>query len=749
MGPTILLLLSFCFAGCANQGGSNEPSKEEPHKHVFVDHPAKAATCTEEGNIAYASCSVCGKTFNITHLKEISNYTIAKKPHTFVDHDSHSATCINTGNIAYSTCSVCGKIFSSDHQQELEEGSYIIDKTAHQYIDRPAKEPTCTENGYIAHSTCAMCGKIFTADHSEEITDTSYLIAKLPHDLTHHEPVVFETVEYWECGTCHHKFLDEEATTEVTDVNDNGYHDILNQNVKNYLSATTDEEILTALGENNPHNNQVRKALSWRDSGHAPYTIEVAKDEGFTSYKTYESLENHILLPGTLIPGMKYYYRVKDSTNNLIVKIGGIDVDGTYPVRTLYVEGVSNVRDAGGWTAKDGNKVLYDKIIRGGRLSGITDEGKEVLLGDLGVKTEIDLRAGSGGFQDIDDSRLTYHQLGINQYTTIVPDYLAPKLEDRDARYGFDSTNPLPIKGIFEVLADENSYPVYYHCNAGADRTGTITYLINGLLGVSYEDLTKDFELTTFSSQGNRFRSQVENGHFVTEGERAGIYQCNSDNYVAWGKLHELISTKYAQSNGQLCSAIEYYLKKVCDVSDETIAAVRKNLLGKDVEFDPVVLEVDKTFTMENGNWTKNSQISYEKGTFFGSECYKFYTTDTTQDHYIYNNLSMILNDKYTNFHFEVYVPSTAPKWDAVHNSGCRFHMSVKETQQSLTNNMQFGDNITILVPNKNYPLTVDEWNSYDLDISTYTQLVRFAFYMAYGAADNPAVMYLRNVYVS
>ena len=32
-------------------------------------------------------------------------------------------------------------------------------------------------------------------------------------------------------------------------------------------------------------------------------------------------------------------------------------------------------------------------------------------------------------------------------------------------------------------------------------RTGTLAYLISGLLGVSYRNLTKDFELTSFGGQ--------------------------------------------------------------------------------------------------------------------------------------------------------------------------------------------------------------------------------------------------------
>ena len=36
---------------------------ELQHEHTLVETPAKAATCTEEGNIQYWTCGTCGKLF--------------------------------------------------------------------------------------------------------------------------------------------------------------------------------------------------------------------------------------------------------------------------------------------------------------------------------------------------------------------------------------------------------------------------------------------------------------------------------------------------------------------------------------------------------------------------------------------------------------------------------------------------------------------------------------------------------------
>ena len=145
-----------------------------------------------------------------------------------------------------------------------------------------------------------------------------------------------------------------------------------------------------------------------------------------------------------------------------------------------------NVRDLGGW-ACDGGSVKYGLLIRGGRISAAD---REVLVGQLGVQHEIDLR----GKEDRDPSDgdvATESPLGDDVWFTIA---------DKAASYALTpvATWQLYLRCVIDAVTHRE--PVYFHCTAGADRTGTLACFLEGLLGMSQSDIDKDYELTTFYS---------------------------------------------------------------------------------------------------------------------------------------------------------------------------------------------------------------------------------------------------------
>jgi hypothetical protein len=168
--------------------------------------------------------------------------------------------------------------------------------------------------------------------------------------------------------------------------------------------------------------------------------------------------------------------------------------------RNLYVSGITNVRDIGGYTTLNGNTVKQGQIIRCGKLhdsSGnqkITAEGITEMRENLGIKSEIDLRKAStneyGGVSgSVLGSDVNYYLLPM--------DYSGNMFEGE-----FEEDNIGSLRGVFEVLANEDNYPVIFHCAIGTDRTGMVAYCIEALLGMSETDIIRDYLFSNFGNIG-------------------------------------------------------------------------------------------------------------------------------------------------------------------------------------------------------------------------------------------------------
>jgi protein tyrosine/serine phosphatase len=348
------------------------------------------------------------------------------------------------------------------------------------------------------------------------------------------------------------------------------------QEVCDYLGAADDYEQIMALQAADIYDKQLT-AVSWEQQKNADkYAVILSTNAEMKDGREYfvDGTKTEYTF-NALIPNTKYYVKVQAFDGNSQLhetKVQSFTTQGDYCQRIVNVDGVSNVRDIGGYNAEGNSKVKYGLIYRGARLNAITDKGIATFTQELGIKTELDVRYGTDGGKVVDMEGVAYKQLGMWAYNSILPDTCQPKASGAGL---FDERTIDGIKGVFETIAQPENLPVYIHCTAGADRTGTICYLIGGVLGVAYEDLVQDFELTSFSEQGRRWRSSVKNWEFENE----GVMQNDEKNFVAFGQMHSLLMQYYAPNGGTLQQAIENYLTGVCDISAETIEAVRGNLL--------------------------------------------------------------------------------------------------------------------------------------------------------------------------
>ena len=315
-----------------------------------------------------------------------------------------------------------------------------------------------------------------------------------------------------------------------------------------------------------------------------------------------------------LLPSTTYYWKVSGDKQG-DESLSSSFTTETLSARLIHADGTSNVRDIGGWAVGNA-KVNYGKIYRGNQLNGygnwgdnkLTEDGLKTFAEDLKIKTEIDLRR-----QGKDDADQTsnfvcatnpYYKLTIGQYTDIFEQSVWENLPNdgktvantkentADARrIAYVTGNAIrnenetkrSIRSLFGVLADESNYPVYIHCNAGADRTGTIAFLINGLLGVSEADLIRDFELTSFSKvSGLRYRSELKDGAFTG----IGVMKNDYDNLVAFGALINAIKENYGAEGKPLSYAIESFLTDYIGVSHADVESVKRIMLSTYAESD-------------------------------------------------------------------------------------------------------------------------------------------------------------------
>ena len=140
----------------------------------------------------------------------------------------------------------------------------------------------------------------------------------------------------------------------------------------------------------------------------------------------------------------------------------------------------SNVRDLGGW-ACDGGTVKYGKLFRGGEFQAAD---LDIFINQLGIRHELNLR----GKEESEGER------------TILRDYVDFTSPEKYVWYTIADKETWKeiIRCVFDAVKSND--PVYFHCSAGADRTGTVACILEAILGMNQSDIDKDYELTSFAT---------------------------------------------------------------------------------------------------------------------------------------------------------------------------------------------------------------------------------------------------------
>ncbi|MET0887645.1 MAG: tyrosine-protein phosphatase [Mycetocola sp.] len=201
------------------------------------------------------------------------------------------------------------------------------------------------------------------------------------------------------------------------------------------------------------------------------------------------------------------------------VAVDTIVATGVSPGSAIGIEGVPNLRDLGGWSTPVG-KVVTGQVYRSAEFSGLGGPAAAEFA-SLGIRTVYDLRTAgerdananvvpTGTEYIVFDILADRPGAGPAQMLQVLSDPKAAEqlLGDGKAVAMFEEsyrqflTLPSATTGyrqFFTIIAEKEHRPAVFHCTTGKDRTGWAAAALLMLLGVSNEDVMKDYLLTNES----------------------------------------------------------------------------------------------------------------------------------------------------------------------------------------------------------------------------------------------------------
>ncbi len=365
-------------------------------------------------------------------------------------------------------------------------------------------------------------------------------------------------------------------------------------NQKTVMSLPTLEERLELFKKDKENGKKIRHGLwrkalpfvvSWKatDDEKGAWDVLVAKKRDFSDARAFDGAKKKDGLVkleikyANLEIATTYYWKVicRGKKSDTESEVRSFRTEDVAP-RWIAIEGrVGNFRDLGGRIGLGGQRVrqgmiyrsqgLNDNSANGGRRPGrnrLCVADVDYLTGELGIKTELDLR------NDGETAKMSVSPLGEK----------VKYVNRSSSSYAgiFGSSGKKTMAENFRLFLDEKNYPIIFHCIAGADRTGALAYVLNGVLGVSRQGLETDWESTFYPSipyKTHEKEKRDAKGNLEWDSPKDGLVW-NSELHFAKG------FGGYGDEKTSWNDRVVLYLKD-CGITDEEIAKFRSIMLEK------------------------------------------------------------------------------------------------------------------------------------------------------------------------
>jgi protein-tyrosine phosphatase len=171
----------------------------------------------------------------------------------------------------------------------------------------------------------------------------------------------------------------------------------------------------------------------------------------------------------------------------------------SYP-RHIRFEAVFNFRDLGGYWTRGGQTIAWRRLFRSSELHHMTSHDIIQLKEGIRLRSVIDLRSSRQlePFSPLNEVGVEYYNIPLidrgNDQENVNQDFsnMGEVYSYLVRREEFGRR----VVEALEIISEPDNLPLVFHCSAGKDRTGLLTAIVLGILGVTDEDIIEDYTLT-------------------------------------------------------------------------------------------------------------------------------------------------------------------------------------------------------------------------------------------------------------
>ncbi|KAI0551988.1 protein-tyrosine phosphatase-like protein [Xylaria curta] len=241
----------------------------------------------------------------------------------------------------------------------------------------------------------------------------------------------------------------------------------------------------------------------------------------------------------------------------------------------VFLDGTFNTRDLG---LVPESPLRANFAFRSGALGGLTDNGKAVLTGKLGVKRVFDLRSPEERTRMpdpvIDGVENTWIQ---SSRPDSKPDLNKFVAGEGEAGYIDMYLEVIEVyadswKAILEHVRDRPQDPFLVHCTAGRDRTGVFGGLLLALAGASGDAIATDWQLSRIGTEPVRamLLEFARKGTDAYGDDQPGFYNLTSLRKSCWEAFANAVEKQYG--------GFDKFVTDRLGFSQDDLAKIKKNL---------------------------------------------------------------------------------------------------------------------------------------------------------------------------